>query len=210
MVHEVAPLPNPALQPGQALIAELMGGNVGAWLHDGFILSERLPMIRSAMARSNGHVVLMQRAASLRVEPDGSATAAVPYAEQAPQLRVARGTLRNRLAQWQRAGLLELAPGGRHCGCHLAWWRCAAAGWRTGAQPRLAAHAGAGAEEGSLRSAAVRTGAQAGAHTGTGAAATGSGHNSVCRRGRYCMKTERLRVDPQISLLGRASAGDRS
>jgi len=113
MVHEVAPLPNPALQPGQALIAELMGGNVGAWLHDGFILSERLPMIRSAMARSNGHVLLMQLAASLRVEPDGSATAAVPYAEQAPQLRVARGTLRNRLAQWQRAGLLELAPGGR-------------------------------------------------------------------------------------------------
>jgi hypothetical protein len=72
---------------------------------------------------------------------------------------------------------------------------------RAGAQPWPAAHAGSRPEEGSLRGTAAGAGAQPDAHAGTGAAVAGAGHNSVCSTGRCCMKTESIRVDPQIGLL---------
>lgn len=96
-VQLIEPLPLPAADlvamPG--LLELTFTYSVQAYIHDGFILAEKLPPVRAFMQRNHGYLVLMKIIHTKHRATDGRLLASVPIESLARRIMLARGTVRN-------------------------------------------------------------------------------------------------------------------
>lgn len=133
-VAYIEPLPAPAadLAAMPGLLEEVMTYCVYAYVHNGFILPEQFPSVRTFLSHDHGYVILMEIIRSLRHEPDGHILANASTGDLAQHLSISRGTVRNMLNKAYKEGWITHLGRGTHeielshdfaelCADYMAW-----------------------------------------------------------------------------------------
>ncbi len=95
------------------ILGELMTYAIQAYIHDRFGLSEEFPAVDYFLLRENGYMTLMEIIRTLRFE-EGEWRAQAPSVVLSKKFSMARGTVRNLLANSEKQGWLTIGARGGH------------------------------------------------------------------------------------------------